>query len=104
MTDRRAHPLLYLRRARFLHDVLSAPMFAALASAAAAPFAVAVTPNAVATFHLVIVLVIVLAAAPTIVILSAQRQGADTEDHQQAKYYDFLYEHVSPFRHSSSCG
>ena len=102
MTDRRAHPFLCLCRARFLHAVLSAPMFAALASTAAAP--VAVTPNAVATFHLVIVLVIVLAAVPTIIILSAQCQSADTEDHQQAKYYDFLYEHVSPFRHSSSCG
>ena len=103
MTDRRTHPLLCLRRARFLHAVLSAPMFAALASTAAAPVAVAVIPGAVATFHLVIVLAAV-PTIPTIVILSAQRQGADTEDHQQAKYYDFLYEHGSPFRHSSSCG
>jgi len=66
-------------------------MFAALASTAAAPVAVAVTPNAVATFHLVIV----LAAVPTIIILSAQCQSADTEDHQQSKYNDFLYAHVS---------
>jgi hypothetical protein len=80
--------------------MLSAPMFAALASMAPAPVAVAVIPITTATFRLVIV----LAAVPTIVILSAQRQGADTEDHQQAKYYDFLHKHVSPFRHSSNCG
>jgi hypothetical protein len=71
----------------------------ALASMTPAPVAVAVMPNAVATFRLVIV----LAAFPTIVILSAQREATDTEDHQQAKYYDFLYEHMSPFRHSSNC-
>jgi hypothetical protein len=29
---------------------------------------------------------------------AAQRQTADTEDHQQTKSYDFLYEHLSPFR------
>jgi hypothetical protein len=29
---------------------------------------------------------------------AAQRQTADTEDHQQCKSYDFLYEHLSPFR------
>jgi hypothetical protein len=35
---------------------------------------------------------------------AAQRQTTDTEDHQQTKNYDFLHEHVSPFRHSSSSG
>jgi hypothetical protein len=30
--------------------------------------------------------------------LAAQRQTAETEDHQQCKSYDFLYEHLSPFR------
>jgi len=69
-------------------------VFAALSSTVAAPVAVAVIPGAVATFHLVIVLAPV-PTIPTIVILSAQRQGADTEDHQQTKYNDFLYAHVS---------
>jgi hypothetical protein len=73
-------------------------MSAALASMAAVPVAIAVTPYAVAAFHLVIALVIVVAAVPTIVSLSAQRQSADTEDHQQAKYYQFLHKEVSPFR------
>jgi hypothetical protein len=67
---------------------------------AAVPVAIAVTPYAVAAFHLVIVLVIVVAAVPTIVSLSAQRQSADTEDHQQAKYYQFLHTEMSPFRDS----
>jgi len=36
-----------------------------------------------------------------IIVLSgsaSECQTADAEDHQQDKSYDFLYEHVSPFR------
>jgi hypothetical protein len=76
-------------------------MFAALASMAPAPVAVVVIASAVATFPPVIAtfrLVIVLAAVAAVVILSAQREGADTENHQQAKYDQFLHKEVSPFR------
>jgi hypothetical protein len=58
------------------------------------PLPVAVMPvTVVATFHPVIA-----AAVTAIVILSAQRQTADTEDHQQTKYYQFLHKPGSPFR------
>jgi hypothetical protein len=70
------------------------------AAMAPAPVAVAVIP-AVATVRPVVAtfrLVIVLAAFAAVVILSAERERADAEDHQQAEYDQFLHNEVSPFR------
>ena len=51
-----------------------------------------------AVFHPVAIVVAVSIVAVPLPGSPAKRQTADTEDHQQAESYDFLYEHVSPFR------
>jgi len=51
-----------------------------------------------AVFHPVAIVVAVSTVAVPLPGSAAKRQTANTEDHQQCKSYDFLYEHVSPFR------
>ena len=95
MAGRRAHPLWFLRWLRSLHVVFMPVFGMALASMAPAPGA-AIGITVVAILHPVPIAIALRRSA-------AQRQTTNTEDHQQTKYYDFRYEHVSPFRHSSNC-
>jgi hypothetical protein len=82
--------LAFGSESRRLHTHPATSMTAAMAPAPVAAMAIA----AIAVLHLVIL----APFPPAIVILPAHCEAADTEDHQQTKYYQFLHKQVSPFR------